>query len=169
MGKEKWIQSAIENYEVSNLGRLRRLHKFKGEVYYRYDAFPEYIKSNGYVVINVKGARYRLHILVAKAFVPNTENKPQVNHKDGDKRNNKAENLEWVTPSENNLHAHYCLKILAGKPKKSVEIRKDGLLVFTARSVREAARYVNGFSTNISKVCSGKQKAHKGFVFNYVP
>jgi len=68
-------------------------------------------KSNaGYLRVelhkNGMAQKHSVHRLVATAFVPNPEGKPQVNHIDGDKTNNKAENLEWVTQSENQSHAY---------------------------------------------------------------
>ena len=61
---------------------------------------------NGYKVLRFKGKKIWVHRLVATAFIPNPENKPQVNHKDGIKSNNSVSNLEWVTAHENVLHAH---------------------------------------------------------------
>lgn len=65
--------------------------------------------QTGYLTVvlfkNGKRVRKRVHRLVAQAFISNPENKPQVNHKDGDKKNNNASNLEWVTSGENEKHA----------------------------------------------------------------
>lgn len=63
-------------------------------------------KSSGYYGVCVDGKNYRIHRLVAEAFVDNPYNKSIVNHKDGNRANNSASNLEWVTPSENIQHAY---------------------------------------------------------------
>jgi len=68
------------------------------------------VSNNGYVRVELwqggRGKKYLLHRLLAQAFIPNPENKPQVNHIDGDPQNNELNNLEWVTQSENQLHAY---------------------------------------------------------------
>ena len=92
------VESTHE-YTIDNLGVVRNVTNgkvLKGTTI---------TKSNRYVKI-VLDKRYPLHVLVAKHFVPNPDNLPQVNHKDGDRYNNKADNLEWCTASRNVKHAY---------------------------------------------------------------
>ena len=81
-----------------------------GKVYslYSHRYLKAHIDGCGYERVklykNHKGIQYDIHRLVAEAFIPNPENKEQVNHIDGDKQNNKASNLEWCTNTENQRH-----------------------------------------------------------------
>lgn len=63
------------------------------------------LNNRGYLTVVIRKKTHMLHRLVAQAFIPNPEGKPFVNHKDGNKLNNRADNLEWCTARENNLHA----------------------------------------------------------------
>lgn len=72
---------------------------------YRIRKLKNQTSRKGYKYININGKRKYIHRLVAQAFIPNQKNYPCVNHKDGDKSNNKSENLEWCSYSENNKHA----------------------------------------------------------------
>lgn len=91
-------------YQVSNMGRLKSLHYGKSTI------LNPSMASDGYknvtLTLNGKKKYFRLHVLVARAFIPNPDNKPCVNHIDGDKSNNRADNLQWVTHSENTRHAY---------------------------------------------------------------
>lgn len=100
-------------YQVSNLGRIKMLEKKKwgGKGWYikKSSIRRQSIGTTGYYMImfecDYKKRGFRTHRLIAEAFIPNPENKPFINHKDGNKLNNSIDNLEWCTPRENIMHA----------------------------------------------------------------
>lgn len=105
MEKEVWkdILGCEGRYQISNLGRVKSMYCGKERI------LKPSITNWGYERIRIvdnsgKKVSLRVHRLVAQAFVPNPKNKPEVNHEDSNKLNNRAENLSWVTASENKLH-----------------------------------------------------------------
>lgn len=104
--KEIWkdIEGYEGYYQISNLGRVKSFHKSKVGV-----ILKQSTGTFGYIFIelNLRGCakKFLIHRLVAFSFLHNTQNKKEVNHIDGDKSNNHVSNLEWVTSSENQIHA----------------------------------------------------------------
>jgi hypothetical protein len=112
--REIWTQFSPD-YEVSNLGSIRSVERVISFVNGRKRNYParqlnQKTGTTGYpeVTIKVSGVKktYRIHRLVAQIFLQNSASHPVVNHKDGNKRNNRVDNLEWCSYSDNLKHAY---------------------------------------------------------------
>lgn len=129
---EQWrVITGHPNYAVSDRGRVRSLRRDK--------ILAPQVMRNGYLRVNLgKGNGRFVHRLVCQEFVANPHGKPQVNHLDGDKQNNRAGNLEWVTQSENQLHA--VATGLQKPPAWLPESREKMAASHRGRKVSEASR-----------------------------
>lgn len=135
----------FSNYSISNLGNVR--NDKTGRI------LKTYTKPSGYMQVQLgrKTIPQYIHRLVAKAFIPNNDNKPQINHKNGIKCDNKVENLEWVTASENNLAYGYTSRI-ENRKKKIIATNIDGReIIFNSRN--ETAEY---FKCDKSQIAYGR-------------
>lgn len=114
-------------YQVSNFGRVKSIdrvvlqkdaHGGYAKFHYKSKILELPINSEGYNQLKLDGKIIRVHRAVAQAFIPNPANKPFINHKDGNKLNNRVENLEWCTNQENQIHAS---KILGHKQGRHLD------------------------------------------------
>ena len=111
VGEEIWKDiDDYPNYQISNYGRVKSIprKRVKGKLLTPSRSNCGYLKI--YLMKDRKGYLVSIHRLVAKAFIPNPNNLPEVNHIDGNKENNCVDNLEWVTKKDNVLHRFRVLK-----------------------------------------------------------
>lgn len=171
MAKEKFIILDFnKNYAVSNFGNVININTKKILV-------PQ---DKGYLFVTLhnvsnnrgnKGYRknYRIHRLVARYFIENPDNKPYVNHKDGNKHNNNVSNLEWVTAQENTAHAYKNKLISTQKPIKAIKLQ-DPSIIEVFESLSECARFFNCNKSYIHRALNktyGKN-TYKGYKFEYI-
>ena len=178
---ELWKSCEVNNsYEVSTFGNVRSIdrvilrndgqtRRYKSKLMSQNT--DRYGYSNVYLSKDGNDLRVRVHRLVAIAFIPNPDNKEQVNHKDGNKSNNIVDNLEWATNSENQIHAvstelSVCKAgIEAKRFTGSVQaFNKAGELVATMSGNKEMKEYGFDFRL-VSAVLLGKRKSHKDCTF----
>jgi hypothetical protein len=144
--------TGYENYVVSNLGNVMNISTGKL-------LKPFYNYGYEYVSLSKKSRskNFRVHRLVALAFIPNPENKPTVNHADGDKHNNAASNLEWATSKEQTAHAMKTgLKHDRKRGRAVLQFDKAGNLIKEWQSVPAITNELGYNSTAIYDCCSGK-------------
>lgn len=113
-----------------------------------------------------KEKNYRVHRLVAQIFLENELNKPYINHKDGNKKNNCVSNLEWVSAKENDAHARETGLKVQNKPIIAENIVSGEKIIF--ESLSECAKFLNTNKGSIHRALKGKRKKHKNYTFTYL-
>lgn len=168
-------------YQVSNYGRVKSIdrnvnHPKGGTRKIKGNIISQHLVGHGYYhIVLSKGGKvtgHLVHRLVAMAFVPNPDNLEQVNHRDENKINNHAENLEWCDCTYNNnygtvreRHSKACTNHPA--LSKPVRMIKDGKTIREFESMQEAARITGSKRQGIYACCVGIQKHHNGCQWEY--
>lgn len=182
--KEEWKD--IEGYEcvyqVSNFGRVRSLDHYVEGRHPRNPNFPfiNFIPGKikklrphkaGYWLVDLwKGKKQQtctVHRLVAKAFIPNPHNLPEVNHIDEDKSNSIVTNLEWVTRTGNMRHGTCGERMGRGHWVSVIQMTPDGKFIKKWQCTQHAADALGLSMTHIIEVCRGKAKTYGGFKWKY--
>lgn len=149
---------------VSDCGRIKSLSYNKtGEE----RVLTPCTDSKGYLFVSLKGRQYRVHRLVANAFLPKKHGKEIINHKDENKQNNHVENLEWCDAAYN-LSYNGNRNRIAAKHRKKIIAHMNGFIFGRYNSISDAAKS-NGVSMQaISRCLNGKSKTSCGYEWSYI-
>ena len=152
-----------KNYWISNKGRFKNN---RGKII-------DTNNHNQYITISFRNGNnkinHQLHRIIAQIFVSNTENKPFVNHIDGNKDNNFSNNLEWVTKSENTKHAHDN-GLIKKYSRKVNQYDKEGNFISQFESIKEAGFKLKLDKSSIGHICAKDRPGSNtcgGFIFKY--
>lgn len=169
---ETWRSTPIcADFEVSNLGRVRRPNGLVLKTWA--------LNTTGYLQVQALDRRKHLvHRLVASAFVDGFRTGLVVNHKNGDRADNRSENLEWVTRSENERHSYRVLgKVNYHTGKTSAEHPTSKAIIAKNLATGEVQRFacaldairagIGTDSGQISRCCTGQAQSHKGYAFAF--
>ena len=160
--RTKKIEGTKVTLRVSNFGEVERVCKKKNI------SRRIWLDKDGYACFSAgaKSQHFKLHRVVASLFIPNPENKPQVNHIDGDKLNNRVDNLEWATPKENSTHRFHVLNkhggMLKNKPLLCLETGEK----FASASL--AARSKGVSRRSVSAAVEGRTHTSAGCHWKYL-
>jgi hypothetical protein len=150
-------------YQISSHGRVKSL--IKGEKIRKIQINKN---RNDYCEISLFNngieKRFKVHRLVAENFISNEDNKPEVNHKDGNKSNNCVDNLEWVTSKENKKHAWDNSLYSSNHKKRKIICLETGKIF---DSVIECSKILNIDRRTIFRVLKGQRKSCNGYKFKY--
>lgn len=160
------------NYEVSNKGNIRSKEYNDSLGHLRSNKkLKKQVNNCGYeyVILSSKEEKHKtltVHRIVAKTFIPNPEEKEDVNHIDGNKLNNNVNNLEWTTTQEN-IIKRYEIGIDGNNYKRVSQFDKDGNLVGSFSSSYEAERITGISRTHIGGCCRGERLTAGGYVWKF--
>ena len=160
------------NYEVSNKGNIRSKEYNDSLGHLRSSKkLKKQVNNCGYeyVILSSKEEKHKtltVHRIVAKTFIPNPEEKEDVNHIDGNKLNNNVNNLEWTTTQEN-IIKRYEIGIDGNNYKRVSQFDKDGNLVGSFPSSYEAERITGIKRTSIGACCRGERLTAGGYVWKF--
>lgn len=176
--KEYWrdVKGYEGFYQVSNVGRIRSLdrivnsnhsnkRKSKGRILKATKDRYGYL----YVVFCVRNKRKteKVHRIVANSFIQNPQNKEQVNHLNEIKTDNRVQNLEWATASENNNYGIGQIRRVEKRNKPTIQYSLDGELLKKWRSASDAGRTLGIDISGICKCCRGTLESIKGYRWSY--
>jgi hypothetical protein len=172
----KDIQGYEGLYQVSSLGRIRSNKGIR----------KQSVSNRGYMLVGLcrynVPKTYLVHRIVAKAFIANVQNKPEINHIDGNKQNNSIKNLEWVSRKENEQHSFHVLNhpmpIVTQKYKGKygkehnrsrvvLQYSQNGEYIRQWDSLMDIERQLGIPHGNVSHCCAGKVHSAGNFIFKY--
>lgn len=162
MWKKFIFEGQETDYSVSTEGEVR-----KDTIDYILSQSSQQDYRHVTLLIDGKQKRMRVHRMVALTFIPNPDNKPYVNHKNGNRSDNRVDNLEWVTPSENIQHAVKTGLMKSGRAIPVIQYDLDGNEMMTYESASEAARQTGCFQEKITMCCKRQRTQTNGYQWRY--